>query len=761
MKQPLLTLALLCALACVSGVASAAVLVFDMGSDASALWPGAHQVTPSDPGWAAQEAPVAHDAPGDGSPIWTNPLTQDCVIGARPTRFSFAAAPGPWSVYVVADTGARWDRSVSQYWDFTVGVGGEQWRCQLPAPEWSGPYLRQQHVFSTVSRGSIQVKLTPRSKWCIAGIVAWQPADEAEARSLIDKIERWAPEKEIAKWREDVRPPAGPAPTLTAADRARGFCIWHRHWAVPIYPWTNPTPQELNPTLRVFAAPGEYEPMTFTVRPLHALKRASITLTAIGPVPADRIEVRKVRYLRARPNYNLSGRFRIVPDILDRWAGGPLSADENATFWLTLHLPDDAKPGRYEGRIRFSADGNSADIPVLLRVVEAQLREDPEHTYGIYYDDQLSRASSAPDPWSREYWTRKSALEHADMAAHGTRNVTLDCWAGAMDERGRFPYIDQSFARLDDELKMAARYGFQPPYVLSISTEEVYQKYTKKGLESHLRGVDMPPEAFFPEVTALVRAIEVERQKRGWPQFVYQPYDEPSSDPAIIAFMARLMQAVKAAGVRTYTTASPEKPGYQPLKPYVDVWCTQTFLPDHDAAVADMKARGVEYWCYPNDISGENDHTPVAGARMTYGFGFWRSGFVRLIPWIYQYSIGDPFNYLDGSAMDFMVRSEPDGTPLPTALWEAFREGYDDMRYIYTLKQSIAEGMKSPSGPTRQEAAEAQKVLDDIWNAVPVRPQYQYDSAWSPQEMDVYRWIIADQLERLTRLVRQEGSRPG
>jgi hypothetical protein len=757
-----LRVAVLLALLALPLSARAEVLLFDMGSDTSALWPGAHQVTPSDAGWAAQETPVAHDAPGDGSPIWTNSLTQDCIIGARPAGFSFAAAPGPWSVYVVADIGAHWDRSVSQYWDFTVGVDGERWRCQLPAPEWSGPYLRQQHVFATVSRGNIEVKLTPRSNWCIAGIIAWQPADDAEARSLIDKIEQWAPAEEIAKWREDVRPPAGPAPSLTAADRARGFYLWRRHWAVPIYPWTNPTPDELNPTLRVFAAPGEYEPITFTVRPLRDIRRAEIELEGLGPVPADRIDVRKVRYLRARPNYSdASGLYRVVPDILDRWSGGPLPPDENATFWLTLHLPDDAKPGLYEGRIRFSADGHNADIPVVLRVVEAQLREDPEHTYGIYYDDPLSRVSSAPDAWSREYWTRKSALEHADMAAHGTRNVTLDCWAGAMDEQGKFPYIQESFARLDDELKMAARYGFQPPYVLSISTEEVYQKHTKKGLESHLRGVDMPPEAFFPEVTALVRTIEAERRKRGWPEFVYQPYDEPSSDPTVIAFMARLMQAVKAAGVRTYTTASPEKPGYQPLKPYVDVWCTQTFLPDRDTVVADGRERGVEYWCYPNDISGENDHTPVAGARMTYGFGFWRSGFVRLIPWMYQHSSGDPFNYLDGRMMDFLVRSEPDGSPIPVALWEAYREGYDDMRYIYTLKQAIAEGMKSPSGATRQEAAEAQKVLDDIWNAVPVRPQYQYDSAWSPEEMDVYRWMIADQLERLTRLVRQEGSRPG
>ena len=27
--------------------------------------------------------------------------------------------------------------------------------------------------------------------------------------------------------------------------------------------------------------------------------------------------------------------------------------------------------------------------------------------------------------------------------------------------------------------------------------------------------------------------------------------------------------------------------------------------------------KGVEFWCYPNHISGENDHTPIRGARIT------------------------------------------------------------------------------------------------------------------------------------------------
>ncbi len=747
----------ICTCPLVAQCASAEVLVFDMGSAESAVWPGAERVTASDPRWQPGESLVEHDGPNQGNPVWTNPLTQDAVIGAKSTSFAFRAGPGTWSVYVLCGFGGRWDAQVSQVWDFDVAVGGQQWRCQIAAPSWRGPYVQRSHTFHIESTGQIEVSLIPRSQWCLLGIVAWPASEGAEARKLIGDIEQWAPAEELAKWREDIRPPAGPPLAPDAADLERGFLVWHRHWATPIYPWTNPTPDEVDPVLRIFAAPGEYEPITFTVTPLRDIEQARIDLGDLGPVPEDEVEVRKVRYMEARPNYNLQGLYRIVPDVLERWQGGPLAGDENATFWLTIRVPEDAPPGVYRSHIAFVADGQSAEIPVLIRVLDVELHEDPEHTYGIYYRHPLSRVRGAPDEVSRRYWARKAELEHADMVAHGTRNITLSIWAEGMDDEGKFPYIDEGFALLEDQLAMARRFEFQPPYVLSIPSEEVYRKHTGAGLQSHLKDVAMPPDAFFAEITELVRAIEAERGRRGWPEFVYQPYDEPGADPASVGFMARLMEAVKAAEVRVYTTAAPEKPAYVPFKPFVDVWCTQTFLPGHDAVVADSRARGVEYWCYPNKSLGENDHTTVAGARMTYGFGFWRSGFVRLIPWIYQYEQGDPFNYLDGTTMDFLVRSEPDGRPIPVAIWEAFREGYDDMRYIYSLQRAIAQAAGSRSPQLRAEAQDAQQVLDSVWAAIPVRAMYQYEGFWSPEEMDVYRWLIAERLERLTRLLAADG----
>ena len=96
--------------------------------------------------------------------------------------------------------------------------------------------------------------------------------------------------------------------------------------------------------------------------------------------------------------------------------------------------------------------------------------------------------------------------------------------------------------------------------------------------------------------------------------------------------------------------------------------------------------------------------------------------------------------------MDFFNRHEPDGTPMPVAMWEAYREGYDDYRYVFTLEQLIAEAKQSAKPAAGQTAAAAEQELQSVWNAIRVQPKYKHDDLWSPEELDVYRWLVARQI---------------
>lgn len=738
---------------------SSAPHLFDLGTAQSGIWDDFTRVTPDNRfsrqsalGWQTNNGLKAQaraytnlvENTSRGSqeppPIWTNPITEDCILSDRTNTFLFHAPPGDYELYVLCGTS---EAMRSQFFDFTVQVGAEQQRVQFEG----GYQFRSLRFRARVGDEPLAVRLIPRSKWVVNAILAWTASEAAHVeKDIIAPLEEWTyrmPPAEWAKWKEEPEPESGPMPPVSESDQKRGFVVYSRHYLECVYPHTKPRAEDLNPTLRLFATPGEFEPMNFVVHPLRDLTGVKVKVSAIGPVPANQIDIWHVRFIKARPNYTVLYRYRVVPDMLERFDSLELKAGENARFWLTVRVPDDAPPGLYTGTVTLDCSGGQATLPVTLRILPFKLREDPGKLFGIYYRHPYDLMAGADDDVSREYFRRRAELEHADMVAHGTRNVVLSCGAGAADAQGNFRF---NWELLADKLALWQKHGFRGPIVMGISTESVYSKYMKERYGSHLRGVKDPPEEFSREITAMVKAIEAERQKRGWPEFLYYPVDEPSTGAAAVNFMVKVLKACKAAGVRTYVTADPTHDQFESMRPLVDVWCTQPFTPDRETMLAETKARQVEYWCYPNHVNGENDHTPVTGARMTYGFGFWRSGFRTLIPWIYSYSNGDPFNYLDGSAMDFFNRHEPDGTPMPVALWEAYREGYDDYRYVFTLEQLIAEAKRSPKTTVQRAAAEAERELQSVWNAVRVQPKYKYDALWSPAEFDVSRWLIARQI---------------
>ena len=79
-------------------------------------------------------------------------------------------------------------------------------------------------------------------------------------------------------------------------------------------------------------------------------------------------------------------------------------------------------------------------------------------------------------------------------------------------------------------------------------------------------------------------------------------------------------------------------------------------------------------------------------------------------------------------------------------MWEAYREGWDDYRYIYTLTQLIAQAREDGKAA---EADAAQADLEYIWNAIDVQLKYKHDNLWGPEEFDAYRWLIATHIMKL------------
>jgi len=765
-------------------VASAEVRFFDMGTAESKLQEGATRVTASDVyseakgfGWQSAEglseqvrvAEQMGDRRGSPAPpnLWTNAVTEDCVMGAGQNAFVVDLPNGEYRVYLLCGTSDAARYYVSQFGVSAAGVPSEE----LPAVQQGaavqldgGEQFRPVRLYATVDRGKLWVHLIPANRWLVNCILIASEDEWARVESeVIAPLEEWVfflPPAEQENWKLDPPPAPEPMPELSAADQARGWVAFHRPWPEVVWPNTTPRDEEIGSEIRIFASPGEYEPITVCVHLLRDAEDFSVGLTGDGPLGANDVDVRHVRYLRARPNYVGMGLYRVVPDVLEpmwmfheRAIYDPappvgLTAGTTHRFWLTVRVPEDAAPGMYEGAVAITdAAGAQVGIPVRLRVLPIALQDDPSKIYGMYYRHPLDNWSRASDEASKQYYLRQAETEHEDLVAHGMRNVVLSAWCRAANDAGEF---EADWTVLQAKLEMCERYGVTGPYVASINASDIYRKYMNgESWGSHTENAKTPPPEYAAELTAMTRFIESERAKYGWPVFLYYPIDEPGHDQASAELVRITMAAIQAGGGPTYLTADPTHDGFQPLMPVINVWCTQPFLPDRETVLADMAARDVQYWCYPNKSCGENDHTTVRGGRMTYGFGFWRSGFVALIPWIYSSTTSDPLNYLTGAAMDFLVRHEPGGAPMSVAIWESYREGHDDYRYVYTLEQLIAAARASGNAGAMAAADEAQRELDFVWDSIKVQDRYMYDGLWPAGDFNVYRWIIAEQIMKL------------
>lgn len=759
-----------------AAVWAAPVVMLDFGTEKSPVAEGFSAVTPATNwnagvawGWLqVGDVPIdidAVDAPVDPTvtinphsnrrtrpSAYTNVLSQDHVESDGSVALRVAAPRGEYRAwFVVGASGpGKSSRNRDRVWDVhisadTTGVDAT----------FAGMYETRVLTMDVVSDGVVDFTISTRNRWLLNALVlvpvdAWEKV-HADVLARYEQDIYQLPQEILETWKHRPHVDDTPMPVFSKAETERGLVAYQRSYLACVWPNTVPLRREIDREIRVFATLGEYEPMTFTLLPLRDFRDVTVTFSDLesaggSTIPATNVDVRTVRYMWVKPNYTADGIYYRAPDVLMPYATPlQLTEGENLRVWATLSVDPKTPDGVYVGRATITSEGKAVhEVAVRVRVVPITLEKDRTLTYALYYRHPYDHAGRAPDAFSRQWFRRRAELEHRDLVAHGMNGITLNCWSPAPKD-GKWQF---NFDALAEKIDLLRDHGMRRPLPVSIPTFATYAAYIDTPIGSHMRGVKVPPPPFFDTITEMVTKIEAERKVRQWPELLYYPVDEPSTSADSVAFMTEVLKAIKRVpGVRTYVTADPAHEQFEPMRPYIDIWCCQPFNPDYETVTADMKARpGVEYWCYPNHVNGENDHTPVTGSRMTYGFGFWRSGFRTLIPWIYKSEGGNPWNYLDSTYMDFFNRTADDGGPIPVAMYEAYREGIDDGRYITTLKRWI-ERAKTAGRDDLVRKAEAD--LAYIWDAIDVQIKYKYDGMWDPDAFDVYRWILAQRILEL------------
>lgn len=538
-----------------------------------------------------------------------------------------------------------------------------------------------------------------------------------------------------------------PAPQLTEAEQDRGFLLFHRPITEPVYPNTHPRPHERLDLLSAFVTPGEFEPVTFSLYPIRDLQVMRVQVSDLtgsaGSIPAECVTIRLVTYWNMGfPRYTSRDTYRRVPELLERVTAHSSPAGECQRWWLTVRIPEDAQAGVYRATITIDENKltEPVTIPLHLKVLGFQLKSDPAKHYSVYYYTRNSVPFQGKD---ESFIERATGNEYQAMVDYGVDTVpTLSLQT---DETGR-----QILLRDAGELDRMLAIGLRGPVPITAGNviARIYRDTTPGGRrEKHWAITKMPPPEFYARVTEMFRAFEAQRRKRGWPEFVCCPIDEVAASHQ--EFGSQVYRAVQRAGVRTYATKDPLAADAKVYSPYVDVWCSQPYSATYEKIVAQDQH---EYWCYPNHNAGEIKDRRVMckGGRMTYGFGFWRSGYTTLIPWHWSWTPRpDQFDYLRGSHSGCGQRIGDDAEVIPAIYWECFREGRDDARYVYTLQQVVWEREPTRDPRCLPLVSAGKEVLQETWDVIQVQQKYLADGMWPDAEFNARRWRLAALTEAL------------
>ena len=163
---------------------------------------------------------------------------------------------------------------------------------------------------------------------------------------------------------------------LTEEEKRRGYLLFVRDWMEMIYPNTIPQRKEIdNKEISLFASLGEYEPAAFGIHPLKDLKNIEVIASDLtggtNTISKENIKIRVTRYMNERMSgktrtagdytYYLAGgswskTYMLIPKVLDDYSKFSIKKGQTKQIWLTFKIPENSKPGNYQGSVLFKPE---------------------------------------------------------------------------------------------------------------------------------------------------------------------------------------------------------------------------------------------------------------------------------------------------------------------------------------------------------------------------------------------------------------------
>ena len=482
--------------------------------------------------------------------------------------------------------------------------------------------------------------------------------------------------------------------------------------------------------LSAVAALGEQADCTFAIRPLRDLPGpVALSVSDLsgpsGTIPASIIDLRYVHHLTHRESSDLA--YTIMPTSLRHLGSARLALEKDLTrqFWISLVVPDDAKPGTYAGEVRLTAGQLAITLPLSLEVLPTRL-DQPDVNIGFL---GAWLPGALPQARLRDGWFELASQLRRMVANSFCGGPNIACTG--FDAAGK-PTLD--FAPCDELFAALKRAGFTRP-VYSYGGPAMVEGFgDAAGCREWARRSGMGVETVLRSVWS---AVAEHAAKQGWPSVYLGMLDEPrtvAQARASLDLHALYRSAVPF--VRDGGFYSVNWSGAEPL----DATAQQLFA--------------TMYW------SGLNEHAQIdldkakAGQREVhiynqglerhiFGEYLWsemRKGVKGLMQWHVLALSGYQFYDLDGREPDPGVLNWGRREIIPTIYAYRCAAGIADLRYAATV-WNLAQ--RTPGTPAAQAAI---GFLDGVAARTPAGQRARVDGV--PSDAD-FRAICIRHLKAL------------
>jgi len=531
--------------------------------------------------------------------------------------------------------------------------------------------------------------------------------------------------------------------TPTPDEQRRGYVLFARDPMMGVGDDSTPASSERVSEIGAFAAIGEYEPLTFVIHALADLKDVRVEVGALrgdeqSVIPADYFDVRVVRSVRVAVNPKAKT-YRLQPFLLERRATFSVPKGKSAQIWLTLKVPETAKPGHHKGTVSVQAAGReAAQLQLSVRVLPFALPAAP-----------IEMAMYAPRPSESDEMLAK---EFTDAREHGLTGFEPSMAVEVKSRDRKFGEDDVAAVRADCKRRMdavkKAYGGWRFPATFEVGHQiAFYWDQGKNWFSFWPHGKEIEDDFL-----KAMRVVSDLAKAEGWPPLCVYALDEAGAhnllDEAVYYFRfikERMPQLATLTTIGGGMAMGLDEIGQ--LSPVVDFFSTNRFTPEiARALITRGKSYGIYNGCGP---------TP-AGARFFFGFYGWKTGAQQIGQWAYHF--GDAVFEGNGFRRDDegYVYLAKDG-PLPSLMWEGVREGIDDYRYTYRLSRLIAAARGSNKAAAQSAAKDASRDLNDLLGNI----GWQFQALQSeertppphPATLRKWRWKVAQHIVALQTLI--------